>query len=59
MGIVCPGGQKVRDRKSGGQMGSGPNVSRPERLGFEFKSALVYPTEVSVEYLLMVINNNH
>ena len=29
MGIVCPGGQKVGDRKSGDQMGSGPNDSQP------------------------------
>ena len=29
MGIVCPGGQKVGDRKSGDQMGSGPNASQP------------------------------
>ena len=27
MGIICPGGQKVEDRKSGDQMGLGPNVS--------------------------------
>jgi hypothetical protein len=26
MGIVCPGGQDVGDRKSGDQMGSGPNA---------------------------------
>ena len=29
MGTVCPGGQKVGDRKSGDQMGAGPNVSQP------------------------------
>ena len=29
MGIVCPGGQKEGDRKSGDQMGSGPNASQP------------------------------
>ena len=29
MGIVCPGGQEVGDRKSGDQMGSGPNASQP------------------------------
>ena len=29
MVIVCPGGQEVGGRKSGGQMGSGPNVSQP------------------------------
>ena len=29
MGIVCPGGQGVGDRKSGDQMGSGPNASQP------------------------------
>ena len=29
MGIVCPGGQKVGDQKSGDQMGSGPNASQP------------------------------
>ena len=28
MGIVCPGGQEVGDRKSGDQMGSEPNVSQ-------------------------------
>ena len=31
MGIVCLGGQEVWDRKSGDQMGSGPNVSLPLR----------------------------
>jgi hypothetical protein len=29
MGTVCPGGQKVGYRKSGDQIGSGPNVSQP------------------------------
>ena len=29
MGIVFPGGQEVVDRKSGDQMGSGPNASQP------------------------------
>ena len=29
IGIVCPGGQEVWDRKSGDQMGSGANVSQP------------------------------
>ena len=29
MGIVCPGGQEVGDWKSGDQMGSGPNASKP------------------------------
>ena len=29
MGIVCPGGQEVGDRKSRDQMGSGANVSQP------------------------------
>ena len=29
MGIVCPGGQKVGDQKSGDQIGSGPNASQP------------------------------
>ena len=32
MGIVCPGGQEVGDRKSGDQMGSGPNASQPKRI---------------------------
>ena len=30
MGIICPGGQEVGDRKSGDQMGSGPNASQPQ-----------------------------
>ena len=29
MGIVCPGGQEVGDRKSGDQMASRPNASQP------------------------------
>ena len=29
-GIVCPGCQEVGDRKSGDQMGSGPNASQPK-----------------------------
>ena len=29
MGTVCPGGQKVGDRKSGDEMGSRPNTSQP------------------------------
>ena len=29
MGIVCPGGQEVGARKSGDQMGSGPNAFQP------------------------------
>ena len=29
MGTVCPWGQKVGGRKSGDQMGSGPNASQP------------------------------
>ena len=29
MGIVFPGGQEAGDRKSGDQMGSGPNESQP------------------------------
>ena len=29
MGVICPGGQEVRDRKSGDQMGLGPNMSQP------------------------------
>ena len=36
MGIVCPGGQEVGDRKSGDQMGSGPNVSQPMSWGVKF-----------------------
>ena len=28
-GIICPGGQKVGDQKSGDQMGSGPNGFQP------------------------------
>ena len=35
MGIVCPGGQEVGDRKSGDQMGSGPNESQPKGLGLQ------------------------
>ena len=30
--IVCPGGQEVGDRKSGDQMGSGPNVSQTKKM---------------------------
>ena len=29
LGTICPWGQKVGDRKSGDQMGSGPNESQP------------------------------
>ena len=29
MGIVCLGGQEVGGRKSGDQIGSGPNASQP------------------------------
>ena len=29
MGIICPGGQGVGDRKSGDQTGLGPNASQP------------------------------
>ena len=29
MEVVCPGGQKVGNRKSGDQLGSGPNASQP------------------------------
>ena len=29
MGIICLGGQKVGDRKSGDQIGSEPNASQP------------------------------
>ena len=36
MRIVCPGGQEVGDRKSGDQMGSGPNVSQPMSWGVKF-----------------------
>ena len=32
MGIICPGGQEVGDRKSGDQMGSGPNVSQTKKM---------------------------
>ena len=31
MGIVCPEGQEVGDRKFGDQMGSGPNALQPSR----------------------------
>ena len=34
IGIVCPGGQEVRDWKYGDQMGSGPNASQP--MDYEF-----------------------
>ena len=34
MGIVCPGGQEVGHRKSGDQMGSGPNASQPSKSDF-------------------------
>ena len=30
MGIVCPEGQEVGDRKSGDQMGSRPNALKPK-----------------------------
>ena len=33
MGIICPGRQEVGDRKSGDQMGSGPNASQPNKSG--------------------------
>ena len=36
MGIVCPGGQEVGDRKSRDQMGSGPNASQPSKSDFFF-----------------------
>ena len=36
MGIVCPGGQEVGDRKSGDQMGSGPNASQPFHFGIGY-----------------------
>ena len=29
LGTICPWGQEVGDRKSGDQMGSGPNESQP------------------------------
>ena len=32
MGIICTGGQEVGDRKSGDQMGSGPNASQPKHV---------------------------
>ena len=45
-GIVCSGGQEVGDRKSGDQMGSGPNASQPRagenNLPFEFHLALFF-----------------
>ena len=31
MGIICPEGQEVGDRKSGDQMGSGPNALQPKK----------------------------
>ena len=31
MGIVCPGGQEVGDRKSGDQMGLEPNALQPQK----------------------------
>ena len=34
LGTICPWGQEVGDRKSGDQMGSGPNESQPHT-GFE------------------------
>ena len=34
LGTIYPGGQEVGDRKSGDQMGSGPNESQPHT-GFE------------------------
>ena len=37
MGIVCPGGQEVGDRKSGDQMGWGPNALQPPFHDFPFK----------------------
>ena len=30
LGTICPWGQKVGDRKSGDQMGSGPNELQPQ-----------------------------
>jgi hypothetical protein len=46
MGIVCPGGQEVGDRKSGDQMGLVPNASQPniidgQDFGRKHLSALV------------------
>ena len=32
LGTICPWGQEVGDRKSGDQMGSGPNESQPYML---------------------------
>ena len=32
LGTICPWGQEVGDRKSGDQMGSGPNESQPYSL---------------------------
>ena len=43
LGTICPGGQEVGDRKSGDQMGSGPNESQPkvgQRIIYEFKTFL-------------------
>ena len=35
MGIVCPEGQEMGDRKFGDQMGSGPNASQPIKVGLQ------------------------
>ena len=34
LGTICPWGQEVGDRKSGDQMGSGPNESQPLEMIF-------------------------
>ena len=44
MGIVCPGGQEVGDRKSGDQMGSGPNASQP--LGVDLPKIVIMVVKI-------------
>ena len=42
METVCPWGQKVGDRKSGDQMGSGPNESKPNFNGNSMNNLYSY-----------------
>ena len=56
MGIICPGRQEVGDRKSGDQMGSGPNASQPN-IEKKIKWVQLFSTCSNVfQYSILIFN---
>ena len=59
LGTICPWGQKVGDRKSGDQMGSGPNASQLKISKFNLECPLTSTASKTASPNILKISSNH